>query len=96
MAVMLIGPVEGLDADTYDAVNREMGLSDSNLPDGLISHTAAEADGGMMVVDVWESMDKFESFMQDMLMPAMEKVGYAVPENPRPPDQYEVRNHWPS
>jgi hypothetical protein len=96
MAVMLIGKVEGLDADTYDKVSQEMGISDQNLPDGLISHTAAPADGGMMTVDVWESMDKFDSFMESMLMPAMEKVGVPVPDNPQPPEQYEVHNRWPS
>jgi hypothetical protein len=96
MAVMLIGKVEGLDAGTYDKINEEMGLSEGNLPDGLISHTAGEADGGTMIVDVWESMDKFESFMQGMLMPAMEKVGVPVPDNPQPPDRYEVHNRFSS
>jgi heme-degrading monooxygenase HmoA len=94
MAVMLIGPVEGLDADTYDKVNQEMGLSDSNLPDGLISHTAAEDDGKMMIVDVWESMDKFNSFMENQLMPAMQKVGVEVPESPQPPEEIEVHNRF--
>jgi hypothetical protein len=95
MAVMMIGVVEGLDADTYDKINEELGLPDQ-VPDGLVSHTAAPADGGMMVVDVWESNDKFESFMQDQLMPAMGKAGYEPPSDPKPPDQYEVHNRWPS
>jgi hypothetical protein len=71
-----------------------MGISNGNLPDGLISHTAAPGAGGMQIVDVWESMDKFESFMQGMLMPAMEKVGVPVPDNPQPPEQYEVHNRF--
>jgi hypothetical protein len=96
MAVMLIGPVQGLDAETYDKINQEMGLSAGNLPDGLISHTAAQSDGDMMIVDVWESMEKFESFMQGMLMPAMEKVGVQIPDNPQPPDKYEVHNRFQS
>jgi hypothetical protein len=49
-----------------------------------------------MVVDVWESMDKFESFMQSKLIPAMEKVGVEIPENPQPREQYEVHFRWPS
>jgi hypothetical protein len=96
MAVMLMGKVEGLDADTYDKINEEMGFPNQKQPDGLISHTAAQADGGMQIVDVWESMENFESFMQGMLMPAMEKVGVPIPENPQPPEQYEVHNRWSS
>jgi hypothetical protein len=96
MAVMLMGKVPGLDADTYDAINKEMGFPDQNKPDGLISHTAAQADGGMEIVDVWESREKFDSFMESMLMPAMGKVGIPIPDNPQPPDQYEVHFRWSS
>jgi hypothetical protein len=96
MAVLMIGKVDGLDPDTYDKVNKEMGFPDQGAPDGLISHTAAPADGGMEIVDVWESMDKFEDFMQNRLMPAMSKVGIEIPANPQPPEQYEVHYRWPS
>jgi hypothetical protein len=96
MAVMLVGKVPGVDADTYDKINQEMGISDGKLPDGLISHTAGSSNGDIMVVDVWESMDKFDAFMQDMLMPALEKVGVPVPDNPQPPEQYEVHNRFQS
>jgi hypothetical protein len=95
MAVMNIGTVQGLDTDTYDKVTQELGMPDQ-APDGLISHTAAPADDGMMIVDVWESNEKFEAFMQDRLMPAFEKVGYQAPENPQPPQQYEVHYRYPS
>jgi hypothetical protein len=94
MAVMLIGPVQGLDQDTYDKINQEMGLSDSSLPDGLISHTAGPKGGDMMIVDVWESMDKFNTFMENQLMPAMQKVGVEIPENPQPPEEIEVHNRF--
>jgi hypothetical protein len=96
MAVMLVGKVPGLDVDAYDKLNKEMGFPDQNIPDGLISHTAGPADGDMMVVDVWESVEKFEDFMQNMLMPAMGKVGIEAPPNPQPPAQYEVHNRWSS
>jgi hypothetical protein len=94
MAVMLIGDVPGMDAETYDKVNDAMNFP-SDLPDGLISHTAGPTDGGFIIVDIWESMDKFESFMENTLMPAMGKVGIEAPPNPQPPRQVEVHNRYP-
>jgi hypothetical protein len=95
MALLMIGKVEGLDPDTYDAINKDLGMPDTP-PDGLLSHTAGRAEGGMEIVDVWESQEKFEAFMQNQLMPAMQKAGYEVPSDPQPPEQYELHYRWSS
>ena len=60
--------------DMYDAINEEMGVSSGNLPRGLISHYAAPTDQGMLIFDVWESKEEFETFAAERLAPAMEKV----------------------
>jgi hypothetical protein len=60
--------------DMYDAINQEMGVSPDNLPKGLIAHHAVPTDDGMLIFDVWESKDDFESFAAERLAPAMEKV----------------------
>jgi hypothetical protein len=95
MAVMLIGKNEGMNADTYDAIGKEMNFP-NEIPDGLLSHVAGPVDGGFQIVDVWESLEKFEAFMESTLMPAMAKVGYEVPASPQPPEQIEVYDRWPS
>ncbi len=61
-------------ADMYDALSKEMGMSNDNLPKGLIAHYAAPTDNGMLIFDVWESKEEFEDFAASMLGPAMEKV----------------------
>ena len=97
MALMIIGKVEGMDAHTYDAVNREMGFPDQNVPDGLLSHTSATENGGMLIIDVWKSREQFDTFIRGMVIPAMEKVGLPISDDPRQPDQVlEVHFRWPS
>ncbi len=59
--------------DIYDRVNEEMD-TENNLPDGLVSHYAAETDGGVLIVDIWDSKDHFEQFSNERLMPAVAKV----------------------
>ncbi len=60
--------------DMYDAINQEMGVSSGNLPPGLIAHYAAPTDEGMLISDVWESTEDFQTFAAERLAPAMEKV----------------------
>src|SRR5207249_3873176 len=54
MAILIMGEIPA-NSDQYDQISRQMGISDDNLPEGLISHVAGPTDGGMEVVDVWES-----------------------------------------
>jgi hypothetical protein len=63
----------------YDAVDRVVGIA-ANRPAGMIAHAAAEqADGTVLIVDIWESGPAMEAFEHDRLMPAF--AGF--PEDPR-------------
>jgi hypothetical protein len=73
MAIVMTAEIPA-SADMYDAINKEMGIADENLPKGLIAHYAAPTGNGMLVCDVWESKEDFEEFAAGVLMPAMEKV----------------------
>jgi hypothetical protein len=73
--VVFEGP--GVTADQYDQVCRDANISQENVPDGLILHSAFVTDSGFMVVDVWESEDKFRAFGAQ-LAPAMERAGLTV------------------
>jgi hypothetical protein len=73
--VVFEGP--GVTAEQYDQVCREANISQENVPDGLIYHSAFLTDSGFMVVDVWESEDKFRAFGAH-LAPAMERAGITV------------------
>ena len=74
MAVLIedVFPVE-ITVEMLDAVTDEMGV-DGNLPPGGIVHVHFERDGRAHGVDVWDSVDAFEEFVQSKLMPALGKV----------------------
>ena len=48
-------------------------------PDGIISHVVGFTDRGAYVVDVWQSPQIFDAFLENRLQPAVEVVG-GLPE----------------
>jgi hypothetical protein len=71
MAIAIINRLpEGVGAEQYDAIQGQLNL-ESDPPDGLLFHSAAELDGGFQVIDVWESRDDYERFRVERLRPAM-------------------------
>lgn len=64
-----------------DEVSKVMG---SDMPAGLIVHTATEVEGGQIrIIDVWESREATDAFGERMITPAMTKImGDAVAEAP--------------
>src|SRR5436190_24277967 len=77
---------EGFGQAEYDAVNEEMNIA-AEPPDGLIFHSAGQGPtGAWRIVDIWESRDHFERFMQERLMPAFTEVSGQQPEEGQQPD----------
>jgi hypothetical protein len=83
MAIVMTAEIPA-SADMYDALNKEMGMSEGNLPKGMIAHYAAPTDNGMLIFDIWESKADFEEFAATMLAPAMEKVTGGAGEGIKP------------
>ena len=77
MAVLIedVFPV-GVTIELLDAVTDEMGV-DGNLPPGGVMHVHFERDGRAHGVDVWDSVEAYDQFVQSTLMPAMGKVAAA-------------------
>jgi hypothetical protein len=92
MAVMMIMDAPGATADQYDRTNEILGIhGDEDAPDGLIQHVAASDGSGILIVDVWESEEKFARFME-RLGPAVEESGLGAGSGePRPPMQVHNR-----
>ena len=86
MAVgMLLDTPEGSQG-LYEALTEKMfgTLQPSELPEGLIIHTAGPLlDGGWRVFDVWESEEAFWRFFDTHLLPAAQELGQA-PTSARP------------
>ena len=84
MAVMVIQEFPAT-VEQYDQVNEKLDPA-NNPPEGLILHSGAETDGGTMkVVDIWESADAWQDFLDNRLSPAVVEVMGPPPEGAGPP-----------
>ena len=53
----------------------------SDPPAGLLFHASGPIDGGIGVIDFWESREQFDRFSQDRIGPAMAAAGISgMPE----------------
>ena len=77
---------------TYDRVNQKLDV-EGDPPAGLILHSASPADGGMVIVDVWESQEAFDRFAEERLEPALREVmGGDPPEGATTVRTYEAHS----
>lgn len=92
MAILRIQRPEGVSFEMYEAVQSKVNV-ESDPPAGLIMHTAGEVEGGLQVVDVWESEDAANRFAEQRLLPAIREVaGDQAPPNPPNATVYELKN----
>jgi hypothetical protein len=81
MAVLVIQDFEAT-TDEYDQVNAKLG---EDTPEGGILHSAVDLGGGKMrAVDVWESVEHYQRFVQDKLIPAIAEVNPDAPQAGEP------------
>jgi quinol monooxygenase YgiN len=72
--------------DEYEQLTAEVG---TDAPPGCIVHTASEVDGGVRIVDVWESKQAIDSFFETKLGPAFAKLGVEA-ERPEITETFNV------
>ncbi len=88
MAVVVIQEFEAT-PENYVAVNEKLGDA---TPEGLILHTVSDLGGDKWkLVDVWESAENFQNFVQNQLIPAIAEVNPDAPQAPDP-EVLEVRD----
>ena len=63
------------DAPSRETYEKLVEIVGEDTPPGCIVHTASEVDGGVRIVDVWESRQHIESFFQSKLGPASAQLG---------------------
>ena len=90
MAVLVenVFPV-GVTNELLDAVTDEMGV-DKEIPPGAILHVHFEKGGRAHGVDVWDSVEAYQQFVQSTLVPAMGKVAVARGLDPSKMGEPEV------
>jgi hypothetical protein len=88
MAVAVIQEFEAAPGE-YQKVNEKIGDA---APEGLIVHTVTDLGGDRWkLVDVWESAEDFQNFVQNTLIPAIAEVNPDAPQAPQP-EILEVRD----
>jgi heme-degrading monooxygenase HmoA len=60
--------------DTYEQVRCEVNW-EGDAPKGAKFHVAWLADDGFRVLDLWESREEFEAFVQHRLTPGVQNAG---------------------
>jgi hypothetical protein len=71
---MLVDNPEG-SQEIYDKVREQLGLEDN--PAGGILHVAGPSpNGGWRVIEVWESEEDAQRFLEERLKPAFDAVGF--------------------
>ncbi len=71
---------EGVTPQQYEQL-RPLARWETDHPEGAIFHVAWFTDGGISVLDVWESSEQFDRFFQDRLMPAIQEL--SIPGEPK-------------
>jgi len=71
MAVTLFMRVPELTLEKYDDMMASLGL-DANPPAGMILHVASEGVGAVNVVEIWQTLQAAEGFVQGRLRGALE------------------------
>jgi hypothetical protein len=88
MAVAVIQEFESTLED-YEKVNEKIGDTPAA---GLILHAVSDLGGDRWkVVDVWESVEEYQNFVQNQLIPAIAEVNPDAPQAPEP-EILEVRD----
>jgi hypothetical protein len=73
MAQVLKMRWEGVTPDHYEAL-RPLVRWEADPPEGLVFHVAWFREGGITVLDVWESVAQFDDFFNGRLVPGMRQL----------------------
>ncbi len=80
MAVCLVIDVPGGKMEQYEDVMHKLEESGGRLGEGQTFHAAGPTDDGFTVIDVWNSRDDFDRFLQGRLGQAIQEAGVPQPK----------------
>ncbi|MDX2850095.1 hypothetical protein [Actinacidiphila glaucinigra] len=71
----------GVTALQYEEANHRAGFGPEHPPAGLLAHSAVITNEGLRLVNVWQSAQALEAFMEIMMAVAKES-GFPEPSGP--------------
>jgi hypothetical protein len=74
MATVMLMHWREASPEQYDEAREKVGW-DRDVPNGAKLHVSGFADDGLHVLDVWESEQAFNNFMEQRLAPAIQEIG---------------------
>jgi hypothetical protein len=83
MAVTFTLDMPGMTREQLDGLVQQLGAGPGKVPDGQIAHIEAITDDGARIIDVWESAEAYERFMQERLGPIFATAGLPPIDTPR-------------
>lgn len=92
MAIGIIMEFDGFKTENYDAVSQRINWPE-NWPGGLTFHVAGSSANGMRLVEIWDSRQQHERWMQDTVQPAIGEVAGQVAAASPPPRITEFEVH---
>jgi len=90
MPVFLLINIPGATIEQYDQVDE--GIGEPRLGEGQTYHVAGKTEDGLCVVDVWESREHFDRFLDERLGEQLQRAGVPQPEITEVPIHNEVRD----
>ena len=93
MAVGIIMEFDGFSPDTYEAVREKIDWP-ASMPEGISFHVAGPTGDGMRIVEIWNSREQYDRWMEETIQAALEEVvGKDALASAPPPriTEFEVR-----
>ena len=74
MAFVAVLDINELTIEEYDSIIASMGV-ESRPASGIYLHIAAPMEGGLRIIELWDSKEGFEQFIQERMLPAAKALG---------------------
>jgi hypothetical protein len=92
LAIGIIMEFNGFTPENYDAVSEQIGWP-TNWPDGLTFHVAGPAADGMRLVEIWDSREQHERWMEKTVQPGIQEAAAEAAAAAPPPRFTEFAVH---
>ncbi len=77
MAICVMISWPGISTDQYNLARETVGW-EREAPDGGLFHIAVDDGSGFRIVDLWESPEKFQAFVDNRLTPGLQQAGIST------------------